>query len=205
MLSTMRCERRVLGEITADPLAALWLGVDACEFRLAIDGRLPLQSTTVRSLWNADEWRILFEVADTHVWATHTERGAPLYQEEVVEVFIDPVGDLESYFEIELNPLNTVMEVVLRRNRSGYLKDFAWRCEGLRTAARRTDTGWCAELAIPFRSLTADPPSVGEKWRANFCRIDRPPGVERELTAWSSPGRANFHTPERFGFVDFVA
>ena len=162
------------------------------------------KATTVKSAWNDEEWRVLFEVADSHVWATLTERGAMLYQEEVVEVFVDPVGDLEAYFEIEVNPLNAVLEVVARRNRSGYTKDFAWRCEGLRTAARRTATGWCAELAIPFRSLVAEPPRAGAKWRANFCRIDRPPGVERELSAWSPPGRANFHTPERFGWIEFV-
>jgi hypothetical protein len=182
----------------------MWRGVEAQEFRLAMDGRVPEQGTTIKSIWSADEWRVLFEVADTHVWATLTERGAMLYQEEAVEVFVDPVGDLESYFEIELNPLNTVLELVLRRNRSGYMKDFAWRCDGLRTAARRTDAGWCAELVIPFRSLVAEPPQPGARWRANFCRIDRPPGVERELSAWSPPGRASFHTPERFGFLEFT-
>jgi len=38
----------------------------------------------------------------------------------------------------------------------------------------------------------------------NFCRIDRPPGVPRELSAWSPTGRANFHTPERFGILEFA-
>ena len=128
-----------------------------------------------------------------------------LYQEEVVEVFVDPVGDLECYFEIEVNPLNAILEVVQRRTRSGYAKDFAWRCDGLRTAVQRTATGWCAELAIPFHSLVATPPNPGTRWRANFCRIDRPPGVGRELSAWSPPGRGSFHTPERFGWVEFVS
>ncbi|HSI13188.1 MAG TPA: carbohydrate-binding family 9-like protein [Chthoniobacter sp.] len=182
----------------------MWRDVEPHSFHLAVDGRAPEQGTRVRCVWDADEWRVLFEVNDTHVWATLTERGAMLYQEEVVEVFIDPMGDLSSYFEIELNPLNATLEIVMRRNRSGYLKDFAWRCDGLRTATRRTTDGWCAELAIPFCSLIADPPQIGTKWRANFCRIDRPPGIERELSAWSSPGRANFHTPERFGLVEFV-
>ena len=200
----MRCLQRTLGEVAADPLAEKWRGVQAHAFCLALDGDAPQQDTTVKSVWNAGEWRVLFEVADTNVWATLTERGAMLYQEEVVEVFVDPVGDLENYFEIELNPLNATLEVVARRSRSGYMKDFAWRCAGLRTAARRTPTGWCAEMAIPFRSLIADPPKAGAKWRANFCRIDRPPGVERELSAWSSPGRANFHTPERFGCLEFT-
>ncbi len=169
-----------------------------------MDGQPPEQGTTVKSAWNDHEWRVLFEVTDDHVWATLTERGALLYQEEVVEVFVDPVGDLECYFEIEVNPLNAVLELILRKNRSGYVKDMAWRCEGLRTGVQKTVTGWCAELAIPFGSLTATSPCAGDRWRANFCRIDRPPKVERELSAWSSPGRANFHTPERFGWIEFV-
>jgi len=205
MLPTLPCPRRVLGDVAAEPSATMWQGIEAQVFSLAVDGRTPQQNTTIKSGWNADEWRVLFEVTDTHVWATYTERGAMLYEEEVVEVFVDPFGDLENYFEIELNPLNAVLEVVARRSRSGYKKDFAWRCEGLRTATRKTPAGWCGELAIPLRSLIAEPPTAGAKWRANFCRIDRPPGVERELSAWSSPGRANFHTPERFGYIEFVS
>jgi hypothetical protein len=201
----MRCERRPLGEVTADPGGKLWRDLPSYPLRAVLDGATPGQGTRVKSAWDGEEWRVLFEIDDTHVWATLTERGAPLYQEEVVEVFVDPVGDLEAYFEIEVNPLNTVLEVFLRCNRSGYAKNFAWICEGLRTAVRRTDSGWCAELAIPFRSLVAEPPQAGARWRANFCRIDRPPGVERELTAWSEPGRASFHTPERFGTVEFSA
>jgi hypothetical protein len=68
----------------------------------------------------------------------------------------------------------------------------------------RHPKGWCAELALPLRSLAAELPVVGTRWRVNFCRIDRPPGVERELTAWSPTGRANFHTPERFGWLEFA-
>jgi len=193
-----------MGDVAADPQAGPWPGLPAHPLRTAVDGAVPAQTTAVKCAWEAHEWRVLFELVDTHVWATLTERGAPLYQEEVVEVFIDPIGDLECYFEIEVNPRNAVLEVVLRRNRSGYTQDFAWRCEGLRTAVCRTAAGWCAELAIPFRSLIAGPPRAGTRWRANFCRIDRPPGVERELSAWSPPGRASFHTPERFGWVEFV-
>ena len=151
MLPTLRCERRVLTDLTADPLAEIWRGLPAGELLGVMDAQLPKQKTMVKSVWDADEWRVLFEVVDSHIWATLTERGAPLYQEEVVEIFVDPVGDLECYFEIEVNPLNAVLDLVLRKNRSGYTKDFAWRCEGLRTAVQRNATGWRAELAIPFR------------------------------------------------------
>ena len=172
--------------------------------RDVITGGAPVQQTSVRVAWDAEEMRVLFHAADTHIHATLTERDAPLYTEEVVEVFLDPVGDRECYFEIEVNPLNAVLDLVLRRNRSGYAKDVSWDCNGLRTQVRRDAAAWSAEFAIPFRSLAAAPPEPGATWRANFLRIDRPPGIPRELSAWSPTGIPNFHVPERFGVIAFV-
>lgn len=202
---TLICARRDCGPVAADWHAEVWRKVTPVQLRDTVSGAVPQQATGVRVAWTEEELRVLFHAEDTHAWATLTERDAPLYEEEVVEVFLDPAGDLESYFEIEANPLNAVLDLVLRRNRSGYAKDFAWRCEELRTAVVKTDAAWSAELAIPFRSLMAEPPKAGDCWRVNFCRIDRPPGVPRELTSWSPAGRANFHTPERFGTLQFTA
>jgi hypothetical protein len=168
-------------------------------------GAVPQQGTTVRAVWDDREWRILFEATDRDPWATLTGRGAPLYTEEVVEVFFDPVADLAGYFEIEVNPLNAVLEVVIRRNPRGLTKDFRWRCEGLRTAVMRTATGWAAELSIPFADVMNEPPRSGMRWRANFTRIDRPRGQERELTAWSPTYSPTFHVPDCFGIVEFAA
>jgi Carbohydrate family 9 binding domain-like len=203
-LPVLICSRREAGPLTTDAESDFWRGLPAVAFGDVVSGAEPEQGTSVRAAWDAEELRVLFHASDTHAWATLTERDAPLYEEEVVEVFLDPVGDSESYFEIEVNPLNAVLDLVLRRNRSGYVKDFAWRCQGLRTAVATTDAAWTAELAIPFRSLITAPPQAGDRWRVNFCRIDRPPGVPRELTAWSPAGRANFHTPERFGVLQFA-
>ena len=203
-LPTLACLRRDAGPLTANGQSDFWRAIPAAGFRDATSGAEPQQGTSVRAVWAEDELRVLFHAADTNAWATLTERDAPLYEEEVVEVFLDPAGDLAGYFEIEVNPLNAVLDLVLRRNRSGYAKDFAWRCEGLRTAVVKSATAWSAELSIPFRSLSAAPPKAGDRWRVNFCRIDRPPGVPRELTAWSPPGRGSFHTPERFGILEFA-
>jgi len=207
MIAALCCARHALGELSADACASQWRdlpGVRLCE---AITGAAPKQGTEVRAAWSEDEWRILFIADDTDPWATMTQRDAPLYEEETVEVFFDPVGDLESYFEIEVNPLGTVLDLVLRKSRSGYKGDRAWQCEGLRTLVRRHAGGWSTEIAIPFASFTNAPPRPGSRWRANFCRIDRPSrdgSLPRELTAWSPPLRASFHTPERFGVIEFV-
>ena len=205
MLPTIRCERRIFVQVAADPQAAPWSGLHGYWLSDTVTGAAPRQATSVKAAWDVSEFRVLFEMADTHVWATHTEHDGPLWEEEVAEIFLDPVGDLESYFEFEVNPLNTGLDLVARKNRSGYVKDFRWNCEGWRTAVSRDEAGWCAELAFPFRSIASEPPKAGARWRINFCRIDRPPGVERELSAWSPTGRGTFHTPERFGFVEFAS
>ena len=198
------CGGAALPSLSADAHTAFWLEREQVLLRDVVTGAAPQQATSVRLAWDADEMRVLFCATDEHIHATLTARDAPLYTEEVVEVFLDPVGDGECYFEIEVNPLNAVLDLVLRRNRSGYVKDVSWNCEGLRTHVRREAAAWSAELSIPFRSLAATAPEPGETWRANFFRIDRPPGIPRELSAWSPTGLANFHMPERFGIIEFA-
>ena len=207
MIPGLRCAHRTLGDLSADVAALSWRALPPVRFADAITGAATKQGTEVRAAWDDDEWRLLFVADDTDPWATMTQRDAPLYEEETVEVFLDPAGDLESYFEIEVNPLGTVLDLVLRKSRSGYKGDIAWHCDGLRTLVRMHAGGWSAELAIPFASVTNSPPRAGSRWRANFCRIDRPSRdgtLPRELTAWSPPLRASFHTPERFGVIEFA-
>ncbi len=210
MIPMLRCHRRGLSAsdaLTADAQSAPWRDLETVRLADALTGALPQQGTEVRAAWSDHEWRLLFTATDKDPWATMTRRDAPLYEEETLEAFFDPVGDLESYFEIEVNPLGTVLDLVFRKNRSGYKGDRAWDCDGLRALARIHDGGWSAELAIPFSSVTNSPPGAGSQWRANFCRIDRPSrdgSLPRELTAWSPPLRATFHTPERFGVIEFA-
>lgn len=199
----LRCASVTLGDLHADPRRAPWSGLVPTALRETVSGDAPLQGTSFWVVHDEEELRALFECADNDPWATLATRNAPLYTEEVVEVFLDPAGDLLSYFEIEVNPLNAVLDLVVRKTRSGLRKEFRWECEGLRTMVRRDTRGWSAELAIPFRAIVSEPPRHGARWRANFCRIDRPRDREWELSAWSPTGRPRFHTPERFGVLEF--
>jgi hypothetical protein len=164
-------------------------------------GRAPAQATTVRVRHDGAALHVEFFCQDAEPWATITQRDGPLWQEEVVEVFLDPVGDGASYFEFEVNPLGTVLDLVLRKNRSGYTRDFAWDCEHLGTTAERTADGWRATLVIPFASLAG---TAQGAWRVNFTRIDRPRSAERELSAWSPTLLNTFHAPDRFGVLRFT-
>lgn len=198
------CKRAALSEVTASGAEPYWADAEPLGMSENIRGGAPAQATAVRVAWDRRELRVLFEATDSNPWATLTARDAPLYTEEVVEVFIDPFGDLLSYFEIEVNPLNAVLDLVARRSRSGYLKDFAWDCEGLKTAVSRQQNGWLAEMSIPFESMTSERVQEGSEWRVNFLRIDRPQGRERELSAWSPTRTGTFHVPGMFGRVKFV-
>lgn len=202
-LPRIECRRAAgLGPVTADPAA--WEGLPSAPLVDAISGEAPRQQTRVRTAWDEDALRVFFHVEDDDIRATMRSRDMPLYEEEVVEVFIDPVGDGRGYFEMELNPLGAELDLVLRRTQSGYRKDFGWRCEGMETAAVQMQGGWRGEFRIPFASLGSIQPGPGAAWRVNFLRIDRPSAEERELSAWSPTGIANFHVPQRFGWLDFI-
>lgn len=181
-----------------------WENIEAACFRENLSGRAPEQKTWIKTAWDDRGLHVLFHAEDTNAWATMAARGAPLYEEEVVELFLDPTGDLEGYFEIEVNPLNAVLEVVLRRNRSGYRKDFRWRCDGLQTAVSKSPNVWETEIFLPFESLAPGGGGLGKTWRVNFFRIDRPKDTPRELSAWSPTGCSTFHAPRRFGFLEFA-
>ena len=199
-LPLLRCPKHLFGPVAADPEASPWPQVTATPLRETVSGGKPQQATWIKTAWSQEALRILFGIEDTHPWATMTERDALLYQEEVVEVFLDPVGNLQKYFELEVNLHNAVLDLVVWPGKEGLRKDFQWQCEGLQTAAQRNPAGWCAEFSIPFASLGAAPHGT---WRANFYRIDRPQKAPVELSAWSPTGEPNFHLPARFGLLEF--
>ena len=203
----LACRRGVPGPVEADAQHPSWRDTEPIALLENLGGNAPAQATRVRTRWDEEAWRVLFEADARAPWATLTRRDTALWTEEVVEVFFDPVGDGLSYFEVEINPLGTVADLVLRRTASGWRKDFAWNVDGLAAHARRTPAGWAAELAVPFAALGAEAAvRPGARWRVNFLRIDRPdgPGTEaRELSAWSPTGMANFHRYARFGTVEF--
>ncbi len=207
-LPRLRCQRRTLEPVRAEPASAFWQEIVPIVLCENVGGGPATQATRVRTAWDEREWRLLFEADDSRPWATLTTHDAPLWTEEVMEVFFDPVGDLESYFEVEINPLGAVADVVLRRTLSGWRKDFAWHVEGLVSAARLTPAGWAAELAIPFEGLGSSlrPEAGRSDWRVNFLRVDMPggPGTGQDLSAWSPTRLRNFHRAEVFGTVEFV-
>jgi hypothetical protein len=183
---------------------AAWSRVPAMALRRAQDGSVPLQATAVRTAYDADALLVRFECDDRDIWGTHTRRDSPLWEEEVVEVFVSPgEGDPSDYLEIEVNPLGAIFDARVANpdgKRDSMRVDAAWNAGGLTVAvARPSPAAWTAALEIPWSGLCdGAPPRV---WRANFFRIERPRDGEPEFSCWSPTlvDPPDFHKPRCFG------
>jgi hypothetical protein len=169
-----------------------------------VSGGRPKWGTEVKLGWDGESIHGIFVCQDPEPWATKTTRDDALWEEEVVELFLDPFGDGLSYFEIGINPLNAVCDLFVRRVRTGLRKEFAWDCQNLVTSAGVLPFGWVAAFRIPIRSLGDCHPSRSPSWRANFVRIERPREKVRELSAWAPTLMRTFHVPRRFGTIRFA-
>ena len=172
----------------------------------ATDGAPPRLATRVALLDDGARLRVRYECDDPEPWATQVEPDGDLWTEEVVELFVAPGrATPERYYEIELNPLGAVFDAVVDSpfgDRRQLRVDRSWSCAGLETEVVVASRSWTAELALPWSSIGGGPGS-GADFRINCFRIERRPGPEAELTAWSPTGisPADFHRPARFGFL----
>jgi hypothetical protein len=173
--------------------------------------------TRFRAVWTERAVYVRFDATDPNPWHTMTTKDAHLWEEEVVELFLDPAHQGFNYFELEINPANVVCDVRMLSAYPNVKSDLEWDHEGLETRvtplrdAAGAAVGWTATAFIPwngFRSLPvperiALPPKVGDVWRFNAYRIKRPGGPSNPkdgalFAAWSPTGTPSFHTPPAF-------
>ncbi|MBM3458713.1 MAG: hypothetical protein FJX77_09305, partial [Armatimonadetes bacterium] len=212
--------RRAAGPIRVD--GALddpgWAGVLSLSPLVHSNGTgMPTQETEVKLCWDDQHLYLSYACKDADIWANYEDRDDPLYDEEVVEFFLCPTGNLQHYYEFEISPANVLFDAKVfcpEGDRATMLVDKEWNSPGIRTAVRvaglindrrSPDIGWIAEAAVPFTDLgLPGPPAPGTVWRANFYRIER--GERTEFTAWSPTLKepADFHVPACFGEIVFV-
>ena len=186
----------------------------------AITGKPDRFSTQARVMYSDKYLYVGFQCQDDYIWGTVTARDGAIYDEECVEVFLNPAGIFHQYYEINLSPKNVVYDATVLNSRTPenqYAKFIAlpeWNLENLQTAVhingqideRGKGTSWTAEYAIPFEEIFGapnTPPKPGDTWRVNFYRIDSPNKDQREHYAWSKTERAAFHLPWKFGYLRF--
>jgi hypothetical protein len=175
-------------------------------------------STRFRALWSGAGVYLRFDAEDPHPWHTMTKRDDHLWDEEVVEIFLDLDGSGRNYAEIEINPANVICDVRMVRPSPDKLFDLSWNHEGLESKVVKRQGGWIATVFLPwqgFRSLSPEaaratlPPKPGTEWRFNLFRIERPggptaPAKDAVFAAWSPTGQPSFHVPAAFRPLRFA-
>jgi hypothetical protein len=196
------------GEFSIEEPWAIPSGCVPVLMKRAADGGAPRLATSVTAYYDDDFLTVLVAAEDDGIVATYLDHDEPLWQEDVVEIFLAPEG-LTPYFEIEVNPLGTTFDARIDSPdgvRATMKTDLAWTCEGLFAALRRDDgTRVKIVIRIPFASLKKHP-NAGDEWRANVFRIDRSASHGDDFSAWQPTMKTppDFHVTAAFGALRFA-
>jgi hypothetical protein len=146
-------------------------------------------ATRFRAAWSDEGLYLRFDATDPSPWHTMTRRDEHIWDEEVVEIFVDPDRSGHDYYELESNPVNVVCDLRMVAPWPDKKGDIDWNLEGLETRVRPLGsaggtTGWTATAFLPWKGLrelpsaahVALPPKPGDAWRFNVFRIKLPGG-----------------------------
>ena len=196
---------------------AAWAGASPVEWGPAT------YTTRFRAVWSDEGLFLRFDATDPSPWHTMTRKDEHLWDEEVVEIFLDPDRSGRDYYELEVNPANVVCDLRMISPWPDKKGDIDWNLAGLETRVRPQEgagrvRGWTATAFLPWRGLralpsagkVALPPKPGDAWRFNVFRIERPggkanPGKDAVFAAWSPPSVESFHDAGAFRDLVFTS
>jgi hypothetical protein len=156
----------------------------------------PMYRTRVKMLWDDDYFYIGADLEEPHIWATLTEHDAVIFRDNDFEVFMDPDGDTQAYYEFEMNAFNTGWDLLLVKpyRDPGVHAVNGWHLYGMKSAVKihgtinrpsDKDRGWTVELAFPWNTLKEcaplGVPKDGVVWRVNFSRVEYDVSVVKGL------------------------
>ena len=214
----------------------VWQRVNWTKEFVDIEGRdkpKPPLATKVKMLWDDSCLYIAAQLTEPQIWASIKKHDAVVFQDNDFEFFIDPSGSTQPYYEVEVNPFNTIWDLLLTRAyRDGGTSVSSWDVPNLKSAVKiqgtlnnpsDKDEGWTVEMAIPIKALIVNSRSQHLQdstiWRVNFSRVEWDTkvvdGKNVKLTddkgrplpehnwSWSPQGLIAMHYPERWGYIQF--
>lgn len=146
---------------------------------------MPRFEARTKMLWDDEYFYVAAKLFEPHIWATITKRNTAIYQDNAFEVFIDPDGDCHSYYEFQMNALNTLWNLYFNRpyknGGSGNVREMpgqksAVYVNGTLNDPTDEDEYWAVEIAFPWAAMkqyanVICPPQNNNQWRMNFVRV----------------------------------
>jgi hypothetical protein len=191
----------------------------------------PAYKIRVKMLWDDQYLYIASQMEEPHLWANKQAPNDYIFRDNVFKIFIDPDNSMNDDFEIQINPNNLMLFLIMNKPyRDGGVPVTGWTPVGLQSAVKLhgtlnndadKDTDWVAEIAIPLASLNFKPRDAKRNsgLRINFLRTgwdftvkdgvysktldaaDKP--LPPHYAVWTSQGLINMHLPERWGYSLF--
>ncbi len=161
----------------------------------------PELSTPVRALWSSKFLYLSYECPfrEISVYSDQVKKERMgLWDMDVVEAFIgSEPSSIQRYTEFEWSPNGEYLDLKLDLP----AKDFEWTASpDFSVVIDETAKVWCVEARIPLLALAEHTPRAGDRWKINLFRHDRADGA---YLAMSPTLVGSFHTPERFGWIEF--
>ncbi len=174
-------------------------------FLLSSGGEAAQEQTKARLAYDEDRLYLFVECLESALdpvlqkraefKANQTEHDSSVFRDDVIELFLQPSQELDTYYHIAFNSLGTIYDA---RCETEGVYDKSWD-SGAEAAGQVGDRSWTLEVAIPREQLSPGEFAETGGWRVNLCRAEKPSG---EYSCWSPTG-GSFHTPARFGLVTF--
>ncbi len=188
-------------------------------FTDAEGGRPVGADTQARLLWDDDNLYAFIQVEDKEVFSEFKKLDDPLWKQDVVELFIDADRNRRGYVELQVNPNNAHFDAWFPKNR-GQKSHFEWNSKmksavvvhGTNDNRSDSDRGWDVEIAIPLVDVKGMdtamkvelPPKLGDMWRLNIVRLDKPKSKGLAASSWNPIPIADFHALSRMLNVVFA-
>lgn len=195
-----------------------WKGAAFTDNYLKMDGSVTDVVSKAKILWDDQTLYFAIIVQDSSIWSSLTRRDASLWDQDAVEIFIDPDGDGLHYVEIGFSPGGNVYDMEINKPYlAGGKGNMKWNISGLEYKIKVTGsvniskgaTQWVCEIAIPFKGVPQLPktltlPKAGDSWRFNLARVDHNYNDPREsLYIWNYTDGESYHVPIKFGWLFF--
>ncbi len=171
--------------------------------------------TQARLVWDDDALYFAATMTDTELRAFGTQRNDRLWLGDVFELFFKPLADRPEYYEFQVNPRSTILELAFPKRGFDFATLAARPPMGMAAVAvvdgtldqpGDRDNGWTVEGRIPWSVFapTGGRPEPGASWRFALCRYDYGPEGTKPVTMSSAPlTQPSFHRYEDYGLLSF--
>ena len=163
-------------------------------------------------MWDNQHLYLAFRVRDTNLQAKVKTQDGKVWEDDGIEFLIDPNLDrtrtyLPDDICVHINLLGAVND---DRGRWSGPPDYSWNgkvrsafvLKGTLNDNSDEDTGYTAEIALPWSEIGAKPGKVPKQIGINFCVNDRDEKADGyRYSDWAESRR--FHVPRNWGIAEF--